>query len=128
MLNKFRKFSSTLKNTQKDGTSKYIHYGDKSCADFKNDKYEDIYNHSINNKKDFWSKLATDLHWFKPFSNALDTSDEHFPKWFQDGKINMAYNCLDRHILSGYGKNICFYEESAYTGLKREWTYEQVYQ
>lgn len=40
----------------------------------------------------------------------------------------MAYNCLDRHILSGHGKSICFYEESAYTGLKREWTYEQVYQ
>lgn len=34
---------------QNGETTKFIHYGDKSCADFKNDKYEDIYSHSITN-------------------------------------------------------------------------------
>ena len=47
-------------------------------------------------------------------------------RWYKGGKINIAYNCLDRHVLAGEGNRVCFYEDSVYTGHQRAWTYEEV--
>lgn len=47
-------------------------------------------------------------------------------RWFKDGLTNIAYNCLDRHVLAGDGDRVCFYEDSVYTGTQKEWTYRQV--
>ena len=47
-------------------------------------------------------------------------------RWFPDGKGNMAYNCLDRHVKDGFGDRVCFYEDSVYTGKQRAWTYKEV--
>ncbi len=47
----------------------------------------------------FWSELAnTELDWKVPFNHGLDDSDAPFFKWFTDGKLNVSYNCLDRHL------------------------------
>ena len=47
-------------------------------------------------------------------------------RWFKGGKINIANNCLDRWVNSGHGDNVCFYEDSVYTGTQRAWTYAEV--
>jgi acetyl-CoA synthetase len=50
----------------------------------------------------FWGKLARDtLLWHKPFTKVLDESAAPFYKWFEDGEINVSYNCLERNLQSG---------------------------
>src|SRR5260221_6215195 len=47
----------------------------------------------------FWGRLAKEnLLWQKPFQQVLDESNVPFYKWFADGRLNVSYNCLDRHL------------------------------
>ena len=48
----------------------------------------------------FWASIADELHWFKKWDQVLDESDPPFFKWFVGGKLNITYNCLDRHLTS----------------------------
>ncbi|MBT9438263.1 MAG: acetate--CoA ligase [Desulfobacterales bacterium] len=64
-------------------------------------QYKEIYKHSINDPLDFWAERARDLHWFKKWENVLEYDfTEAYVKWFEGGKINVSYNCLDRHLYS----------------------------
>ncbi len=64
-------------------------------------QYKEIYKHSINDPQDFWAERAKDLHWFKKWKNVLEYDfTEAYVKWFEGGKINVSYNCLDRHLYS----------------------------
>ena len=105
-------------------TSPYIFY-DKNCS-FTNQKREDLFKRSIDNKEEFWGEQAEKIHWFKKPKTVVDTSDEFLHRWFPDGETNMAYNCLDRHVKEGHGDRVCFYEDSVYTGKQRAWTYREV--
>ena len=49
----------------------------------------------------FWATQAERLSWAKPFTEVLDWSEAPFAKWFPDGKLNVAYNCVDRHVEAG---------------------------
>src|SRR5215470_9908998 len=50
----------------------------------------------------FWGKLAREqVMWHKPFSRILDESTAPFYKWFEDGELNVSYNCLDRNLQNG---------------------------
>src|SRR3954469_2863187 len=57
----------------------------------------------------FWAKQAEALHWNEPWEKVLDWSDPPFAKWFQGGKLNVAYNCVDRHVEAGNGDRVAFY-------------------
>jgi acetyl-CoA synthetase len=57
----------------------------------------------------FWAEQARALHWHKPFTTVLDDSNPPFYKWFTDGKLNVSYNCLDRHVEAGRGNRVAFY-------------------
>jgi acetyl-CoA synthetase len=57
----------------------------------------------------FWAEQARRLHWDVPFTTVLDDSDPPFYKWFSDGKLNVSYNCLDRHVAAGRGERIAFH-------------------
>jgi acetyl-CoA synthetase len=57
----------------------------------------------------FWAEEALRLHWDAPFSTVLDDSDPPFHKWFSDGKLNVSYNCLDRHVAADRGHCIAFH-------------------
>lgn len=72
--------------------SKSAHIGSMS-------EYQKIYKESIKNPEKFWSKIAKELHWFKPWKKVLNWK-EPFAKWFVGGQINIAYNCVDRHLHS----------------------------
>ena len=63
-------------------------------------QYQAMYRESINNPEEFWSKIAHELHWFKEWDKVLNDSEAPFYKWFENGKTNICYNCLDRHLNS----------------------------
>jgi acetyl-CoA synthetase len=61
-------------------------------------EYQKLYNLAARDPAGFWAKLAEkELHWFKRWGKTLDWQPP-FAKWFVNGKINISYNCLDRHL------------------------------
>ena len=56
-----------------------------------------IYKDAAKNPARFWERFARELHWFKPWKKALEWKVP-YAKWFVGGKLNVSYNCLDRHI------------------------------
>ena len=74
-----------------------------------------------------WGKLAEELLiWDKPFTKILDESTSPFYKWFEDGKLNASYNCLDRHVKSQPNKTAIIFE--ADDGDVTKITYLELYE
>jgi acetyl-CoA synthetase len=71
----------------------------------------ELYERAAKDNAEFWAEQARELHWHKPFTEVLDWSNPPFAKWFQDGELNVSYNCLDRHVEAGYGKRIALFFE-----------------
>ena len=89
-------------------------------------KFEQIYNQSIKNPKEFWKNAADDIFWFKKPSKILNESNPPFYKWFEDGVTNTCYNALDIHIDQGNGKRTALIYDSPITGNKSKFTYEEL--
>jgi len=75
----------------------------KESALLNENEYMELYKESIENPEDFWAEQAKCIDWFTPFSkdaikkvNFSKTNLEI--KWFYDGKLNVSYNCIDRHL------------------------------
>src|SRR5262245_31198753 len=65
---------------------------------------ESIYEEAAKDPEAFWMKQAESLvDWAEKPTRDLDDSEEPFFKWFSDGKLNVSYNCVDRHIEAGDG-------------------------
>jgi acetyl-CoA synthetase len=62
------------------------------------EEYEALYKQSIEDPEKFWAAVAHQLHWFKPWDKVLDWNLP-WAKWFVGGKMNLSYNCVDRHAL-----------------------------
>ena len=73
----------------------------------------------------FWAEQARSLDWFEPFTDVLDWSDAPFAKWFIGGKLNVAYNCVDRHVEAGHGEQVAIRFEGE-AGDQRDITYAQL--
>jgi len=59
----------------------------------------------------FWGKLAREyIQWHKPFTRVLDENNHPFFKWFEDGKLNVSYNCLDRNLEANADKIAIIFE------------------
>jgi len=59
----------------------------------------------------YWAKLAREtLLWKKPFTKTLDESNAPFFKWFEDGELNVSYNCLDKHLANQPEKTAIIFE------------------
>ncbi|MDP1635348.1 MAG: AMP-binding protein, partial [Gallionellaceae bacterium] len=59
----------------------------------------------------FWGRLAREtLQWKKPFTKTLDDSNAPFYTWFEDGELNVSYNCLDRHLADSADKTAIIFE------------------
>ncbi|HUN85867.1 MAG TPA: acetate--CoA ligase [Terracidiphilus sp.] len=61
------------------------------------EQYEAMYRKSIEDPEGFWSAAAKELHWFKPWDKVLDWKIPS-AQWFVGGKLNLSFNCLDRHL------------------------------
>lgn len=59
--------------------------------------WEKMANEASINLESFWAKEANELDWFEKWKKVLDDSEKPFFKWFVNGKVNIAFNCLDRH-------------------------------
>ncbi|MEL0319599.1 MAG: acetate--CoA ligase [Aquiluna sp.] len=72
---------------------------------------KELYEEAQSDRLGFWAKQAQNLHWHKPFTKTLDWSQAPFAKWFEDGELNVSYNCLDRHVLAGNGDRVAIHFE-----------------
>lgn len=85
----------------------------------------DIYVEADADRLGFWAKQAHELDWDSDFTEVLDWSDAPFAKWFVGGKLNVAYNCVDRHVHAGHGDQIALQFEGE-PGDQRNVTYQEL--
>jgi acetyl-CoA synthetase len=84
------------------------------------DAYHELVAEAERDYEGFWSRLAREeLSWQTPFTKGLDESNAPFYKWFEDGKLNASYNCLDRHVEAGLGERTAIIFESDDGAVKR---------
>ncbi len=90
--------------------------------------YKKEYNRSINEPESFWNEKADSLNWIKRFSKIKESkfTDEVSIKWFSDGTLNVAYNCLDRHLKKN-GEKIAIIWESDDPNESRKISYNQLF-
>ncbi|MFM6968688.1 MAG: acetate--CoA ligase [Microbacteriaceae bacterium] len=85
----------------------------------------EIYERAKADRLEFWAEEARRLHWHTPFTEILDWSKAPVASWFGDGRINVAYNCLDRHIEAGLGDRVAIHFEGE-PGDSRDLTYREL--
>ncbi|MCI3277306.1 acetate--CoA ligase [Streptomyces cylindrosporus] len=73
----------------------------------------------------FWAEAARRLDWAQPWDEVLDWSRAPFARWFVGGRLNAAYNCLDRHVAAGHGDRVAFHWEGE-PGDTRTITYAEL--
>jgi acetyl-CoA synthetase len=83
---------------------------------------EDLFREAEADRLAFWANQANRLSWETPFDEVLDWSGAPFAKWFVGGKLNVAYNCVDRHVEAGNGDRVAICWEGE-PGDSRELTY-----
>ena len=89
--------------------------------------YRALVAHAERDPDGFWGEAARrELHWFEPFHTVLDWSDPPFAKWFEGGKTNLSYNCLDRHLLGPRADKTALIWEGE-PGDERRYTYRQLH-
>jgi acetyl-CoA synthetase len=74
----------------------------------------------------FWAERAKALHWHKEWDQVLDWSNPPFAKWFVGGELNVAYNCVDRHVEAGRGDRVAFHWRGE-EGEERDITYADLH-
>lgn len=85
-----------------------------------------LYDEAKADRLEFWARQARELlTWETPFTRTLDWSNPPFAKWFDDGRLNVAYNCLDRHVEAGNGDRVAFHWEGE-QGDSRTVTYAEL--
>ena len=99
-----------------------------SNAKINNDEYSSMYKQSIEDGDSFWKKHAGRIDWFKKFTKIKDvkySSDEVNIKWFEDGELNVSYNCIDRHAKINPNKVAIIWEGDDPNDTKKI-TYEEL--
>ena len=94
-----------------------------------NNKYVEMYQESISNPEEFWRKMGNRIDWITPFSKVKNTSFSHDDvsiKWYEDGSLNVSYNCIDRHLEKNRDK-VAIIWESDEPSLSKNITYGELY-
>jgi len=89
--------------------------------------YKDFYNRSINNPEEFWKEQSQKLKWYKEPSTILSKNDSDQYQWFEDGKLNMSYLCIDKHIEDGLGAKNAIIYDSPVTNTKEIITFNKLH-
>ena len=99
----------------------------KQNAYINTEKYEEMYNESIQNPEKFWSEQAENIDWYKKWDNVMNydfnTADI---KWYEGGKLNVTYNCIDRHLESR-GDQTAIVWESDDPNSEKSYTYNELH-
>jgi acetyl-CoA synthetase len=85
---------------------------------------QSLFEEAENDRIAFWEKCASELSWFEKWDKAL-TWNPPFAKWFEGGKLNISYNCLDRHVEANLGEKIALIHIDD-AGKKQVVTYQQL--
>ncbi len=101
----------------------------KKSAHCDNETYLKMYEQSVKDPEGFWGEQAKRITWFKPFTKVKDTSftDGVSIKWFVNGKLNVSYNCLDRH-LEKRGDQVAIIWEGDDPKNSKTFTYKQLHE
>ena len=88
-------------------------------------EYEAMYRRSVEQPDQFWAEAAKELDWFAPWTRVIEGEAQH-AKWFINGKLNLSYNCVDRHALGARTNKIALIWEGE-PGEVRKLTYGELY-
>ena len=86
---------------------------------------EALYREAADDRLAFWGRQADRLSWATPFTDVLDWSEAPFAKWFVGGRLNVSYNCVDRHVEAGLGDRVAIQWEGE-PGDSRALTYRDL--
>lgn len=84
--------------------------------------YQAAWRDSIEDREGFWSRAAAAIDWIVPPASAYDDAQG----WFPGGRLNTAYNCLDRHVAAGHGDAIALAYDSPVTDTVRRYSYAEL--
>jgi acetyl-CoA synthetase len=92
------------------------------------EQYQQMYQESVENSESFWAKQAERMHWFKKWDKVREVDfNTASIKWYLGGKINVSYNCLDRHLDSPKKNQAALIWESDDPTKCRTYTYQQLH-
>lgn len=103
-------------------------YRDAKKAHVQNlDMYREMYSKSVKDPDAFWAEQAEKITWFEKWNNVSDV-DYHKAniKWFEGGKLNVSYNCIDRHVEAGHGDQIALIWEGNNPDDDKKYTYTEL--
>ena len=103
-------------------------YKDSSKAHIGNDQlFQKLYSNSISNPDKFWGNIANRISWFKKWDRVsdVDFSKAHI-RWFEGGKLNVSYNCLDRHVENGHEDDVALIWEGNDPKEDKRYTYGEL--
>ena len=86
---------------------------------------QEAYDEAAADRLAFWARQADRLTWAKRWDTVLDWSNPPFAKWFVGGELNVAYNCVDRHVEAGRGSKVAYHWEGE-PGDSRTITYAEL--
>lgn len=91
------------------------------------DQYQKMYDKSINSPEEFWTEVAERITWTKKWDKfrSFDFVEGNI-KFFEGGKLNVAYNCLDRHIEAGHGEQTALIWEGNDPAEDKRFTYNEL--
>ena len=90
-------------------------------------QYNEMYRHSIDDPEGFWADEAEHLTWFQKWDKVREYDfNKADIKWFQGGKLNVSYNCLDRHVEAGHGGQTALIWEGNDPSESRRYTYAEM--
>ena len=89
-------------------------------------RHAEAHRRSLEDKEGFWLEAARAVTWTRPPTKALDAKNPPFYRWFPDGRLNVAANCLDRHIAAGRGDQAALIYDSPMAGTAATYTYRQL--
>ncbi|QCU77797.1 propionyl-CoA synthetase [Citricoccus sp. SGAir0253] len=88
--------------------------------------YEAVYRQSLEDPEAFWLRAAGAVEWTAAPTRALDDSAAPLYRWFPDGRLNTAVNCLDRHVAAGHGGRTAIVYDSAVLGTVEHISYAEL--
>lgn len=92
------------------------------------EEYNEIYKRSIEDPEAFWAEKAEEIHWFKKWDKILEADFANAKtEWFKGGKLNVSYNCLDRHLETRKDKAALIWEGEP-AGDSKTYTYQLLYE
>jgi acetyl-CoA synthetase len=92
------------------------------------EQYETMYRRSLDDPEGFWGEYAETLSWFKKWDKVYSFEPKKvIIKWFEGGKLNVSYNCLDRHVLAGRGDKTAILWVGDDPSEERHISYKEMY-